>query len=169
MQVNKQENQRKMEKKNLPVLGIPASEAIKDIETLTGVEVVDSTLVVDQEGVLSHLGVDRAPPDILGGRLLIDNTLILGRATSLLSGRGDKGTSGGDGGTRLVAEGILVELSDGGVAEEVDAGVVDTVLADGSLELGVVLVDRSCGGLGHFVFVVCEREREGGERESGEG
>lgn len=145
MQGLKRNDRKRGGKQDLPVLGVPTSKSIEDVETLTGVEVVDSTLMVNQEGMLGHLGVDGSPPDILGGGLLINNTLIPGRASSLLSGGGNKGTGGRDRGTGLVAEGILVELGNGSVAEEVDASVVDTVLADGGLELGVVLVDRSCG------------------------
>lgn len=41
---------------------------------------------------LVHLDVHRAPPDLIFGRLLIDNTLVLGTAPCLLSGKIDQGT-----------------------------------------------------------------------------
>lgn len=143
---------------NIPVLGVPAGESVKDVEALTGVQVVDGTLVVDQESMLGQLGVDGAPPDVLGSGLLINNALVAGGATGLLSRGGDEGTGRGDGSAGLVAESILVELGDGGVAEEVDAGVVDTVLSDGGVQSGIVLVDgagRRSGAVGGSHFCVC--------------
>ena len=133
--------------------------------------------MVDQKGMLGQLGVDGAPPDVLGSGLLINNALVARGATGLLSRGGDEGAGRGDGGAGLVAESILVELGDGGVAEEVDAGVVDTVLSDGGVQSGIVLVDgasRRSGAVGgsHFCVCVCVRVVEWGvvgERREREG
>ena len=56
---------------------------------------------------------------------LVNNTLVIGGATSLLAGGGNKSTSGGDGRARLVNEGILVELSGRGVVGDGDLVVVN--------------------------------------------
>jgi hypothetical protein len=65
--------------------------------------------------VLVHLDVDGAPPDVILGGVLEDDTLVLGRATGLLAREVDQSTVGRDDGT-LVVDGILVKRSDGGVA-----------------------------------------------------
>lgn len=95
-----------------------ASEAIKDVDVLAGVQVVDGTLAVDLERVLVHLDVDGTPPDVVLARLLKDDTLVLGRATGLLPGEVDQGSRGGDDGA-FVADGVFVELRDRGVALDV--------------------------------------------------
>lgn len=82
-----------------PVARVPSSIAVKDIDELAGVEVVDRTLAVDLERVLVHLDVDRAPPDIILGGLLVHDTLVLGRTTGLLAGEVDQSTRRGDDGT----------------------------------------------------------------------
>jgi hypothetical protein len=46
------------------VLGIPAREAVHDVEALAGAEVVDGALAVDEEAVLGLGDVDGAPPDL---------------------------------------------------------------------------------------------------------
>lgn len=102
------------------VLWLPAGKAVKDVNVLAGVEVVDGTLTVDLKGVLVHLDVDGAPPDVVLGRLLVDDTLVLGRATRLLAGEVDQSSVGGNDGT-LLGDGVLVEGSDRGVALQVAA------------------------------------------------
>ena len=97
------------------VLGVPAGETIKDVDVLTGVEVVDRTLTVDLEGVLIEGNVDRAPPDVVLGSLLVDDTLVLRRTAGLLAREVDQSARRRDDGT-LVDDGILVKGSDGGVA-----------------------------------------------------
>lgn len=79
-----------------PVAGIPAGVTVKDVDKLAGVEVVDRTLTVDLERVLVHLDVDGTPPDVVLGGLFIDDTLVLGRTTSLLAGKVDQRTRRGN-------------------------------------------------------------------------
>src|SRR5947209_7627204 len=43
------------------ILWIPSCEAVKDVETFTCVEIVNSTLMVDSKNTLRHLHVHRAP------------------------------------------------------------------------------------------------------------
>jgi len=64
--------------------------------------------------VLIHLNVDSSPPDIVLRGLFEDDTLVLGRTTSLLSGKVDQGSRVGDDGT-FVLDSVFVELSDGSV------------------------------------------------------
>lgn len=63
--------------------------------------------------------VDRAPPDIVLGGLLVDDTLVLGRATGLLARVVDQSARSRDH-SALVLNRILVEHSDRGVTLEVD-------------------------------------------------
>ncbi len=116
------------------VLGVPACETVKDIDVVTGVEVVDGTLTVDLEGVLVHLDVDGAPPDVVLGGLLVDDTLVLGRTTGLLTGVVDQGTGGRDDGT-LLLDGVLVKLGNGSVTLEVDLVHVETGIGE-ELDVG---------------------------------
>lgn len=97
------------------VLGVPAGVTIKDVDVLTGVEVIDSSLAVDLESVLVELDVDWTPPDVLGTGLFVDDTLVLGRTTGLLAREVDEGTLGGDDGS-FVQDGVFVERSDGSIA-----------------------------------------------------
>lgn len=62
--------------------------------------------------IRSHGLVDRSPPDIVLGGLLLDDTLIGRRATSLSSRVGSQGTAGGDSSTSLVDQSIFVESRD---------------------------------------------------------
>lgn len=81
-----------------PVARVPSSVAVKDIDELAGVEVVDRALAVDLKRVLVHLDVDGPPPDVILGGLLVDDTLVLGRATGLFAGKVDERTRRGDDG-----------------------------------------------------------------------
>jgi len=109
----------------LPVLGIPSSISVKDIEALASIQIVDGAFVIDQEGMFAQFGVDGTPPDVVGGGGLVDDTLVLGRATRLLARAGDECAGGGDDGPSFVAEGVLVEFSNGGIAVHFDVVVVN--------------------------------------------
>lgn len=50
----------------------------------------------------SHGLVDGSPPDVVFRRVLLDNSLVEGRAASLGAGVGSQSTAVGDGGTSLV-------------------------------------------------------------------
>ena len=65
-----------------------------------------------------HLDVDGSPPDVVFARLLEDDTLVLGTSAGLLAGEVDEGTSVGDDGA-LIADGVLVQGSDGSIALQV--------------------------------------------------
>lgn len=114
---------------NRPVLWVPSSEAIEDVYIIAGVQVVDSTLSVDFESVLVHLDIDRTPVDVILAAVFVDDTLVLGTAASLLSGKVDQGSRGGDDGT-LVLDGIFVQLSHARVSLEVDLVHIETSLGE---------------------------------------
>ena len=76
-----------------------------------------------------HLDVDGAPPDLVLGRLLVDDTLVLGAATGLLSGKVDERSGGGDNST-FVPDGIFVQDCRGCVALDLDAVHVETGLGE---------------------------------------
>lgn len=59
-----------------------------------------------------HLDVDRAPPDIVLGGLLVNNAFVFGRTTGFFARKVDESARGGDDGT-FVADGILIEERDG--------------------------------------------------------
>jgi hypothetical protein len=60
------------------VLGVPAGEAVDDVELVARVEEVDRALPVDEEGLVGQLDVDVAPPDVLGRRLASTMRLSFG-------------------------------------------------------------------------------------------
>lgn len=114
------------------VFGIPSSETVKDavtnnpssviyvvngkmrrdsLDVVASVEVIDSTFAVDFESVLIHLNVDSTPPNVVSRGFFVDNTLVLGRTTSLLSGKVDQCSRVGDNGS-FVLDSIFVKLSD---------------------------------------------------------
>ena len=76
-----------------------ASESVKDIDVVAGVEIIDGTFTVDFKGVFVHFDVYRAPPDVILGRLFVDDTLVLGRSAGLFAGKVDEGTGRGNHGT----------------------------------------------------------------------
>jgi hypothetical protein len=88
-----------------PVLGVPSGKAIKYIDVLSGVQVVDRSLTVDLKGVLArggqlgfversfhslHLDVHRSPPDVILAGLLENDSLVLGTPARLLAGKVDE-------------------------------------------------------------------------------
>lgn len=112
------------------VLGIPTCVSIKDVDVFSGIQVVDSSLSVNLEGVLIHGNVDAArPPNVVLGGLLVDNSLVLGGSTGLLSGEVDKSTVGGDDGA-FVQDGVFVQSGDGSVSLDVDLVHVETGLRE---------------------------------------
>ena len=68
---------------------------------------------------LVHHDVNAPPPDIVLARLLVHNPLVLRAAARLFAGEVDQRTASRDDGT-LVADGILVEESRGGIALDGD-------------------------------------------------
>mmetsp|Transcript_36643 Transcript_36643/g.66230 ORF Transcript_36643/g.66230 Transcript_36643/m.66230 type:complete len:201 (+) Transcript_36643:978-1580(+) len=60
------------------VLRIPAGVAIEHVQALTSVEIINSTLTVDPEGLLRDLDVDAAPPDVSRSAWLVHNALVHG-------------------------------------------------------------------------------------------
>ena len=78
---------------------------------------------------LVHLNVDGTPPDVILAGLFVDNTLVLGAPAGLLTGKVDESTGGGDDGA-LIFDGILVELSGGGVALQLNAIHVEASMGE---------------------------------------
>lgn len=110
------------------VLGIPTGESIEDVDVFSGIQVVDSSLSVDLEGVLVHGNVDTArPPNVVLGGLLVDDSLVFGGSTGLLAGEVDESTVGRDDGA-FVQDGVFVQGSDGSVSLDVDLVHVETGL-----------------------------------------
>ncbi len=144
------------------VLGVPAGEAVKDVDVVARVEVVDGTLAVDLKRVLVHLDVDGAPPDVVLGGLLVDDALVLGRTAGLLARVVDERTGGRDDGA-LLLDGVLVQLGYGGVALEVDLVHVEAGIGE---ELEIRAEQRVVRVVsGQLIVVVSWRSHVG--RESG--
>ena len=68
-----------------------------------------------------HLDVDGTPPDIILTSILVDDSLILLRTTSLLSGEVDKRTTGRNNGS-FIDDSVFVEGSDRGVSLIISSG-----------------------------------------------
>jgi len=112
------------------------SKTIENVDIVPSVEVINSTLTINFESIYEetirnfskrniiftfvHLDVHGTPPDIVFAGVLINNTLVLGATTGLLTREVDEGTGRGNDGT-LVADGILVKKSWGSIAFDLDA------------------------------------------------
>ena len=132
-------------------------KTIENIDVFPSVQIIDSALSVDLEGVcwrivklvsrlsawtgggltLVHFDVDGSPPDIILGSLFVDDALVLWAASSLLAREIDKSSRGGDDGA-FVANGVFVEDRDRGVALQIDLIHVETGLG---VELEVLAND----------------------------
>jgi len=88
---------------------------------------------------LVHLDIHRAPPDVIFGSFLVDDTLILGTSASLLAREVDKGTRGRDDST-FVADGIFVEERDWSVALQ-----IDLVHIEAGLRVEIEVLSNNCG------------------------
>lgn len=78
--------------------------------------------MIEYEGTeltLIELDVDGTPPDIVLAGFFVDDTLVLGTATGLLSGKVDESASGRDDGA-FITDGIFVEQCYRGVALDLD-------------------------------------------------
>ena len=60
------------------IFWIPASVAIHDIQTVTGIQVVHSPFSIDHESLVLHLDIDTSPPDIIRAGLLINDPFVFG-------------------------------------------------------------------------------------------
>ena len=58
------------------VTRVPACVSIKDVNSGTGIEIVNCTFSVDSPDLFSHGLVDRTPPDMVPGGRLIDDPLV---------------------------------------------------------------------------------------------
>lgn len=87
---------------------VPTSESINNEQLLSGSQVVESSGSGNLPGQLVDLLVNGSPPNVVGGGLLIDNSLVLWRSTGLLTRVGHQGTGGRDGGS-LLQQTILVQ------------------------------------------------------------
>ncbi len=61
-----------------PIFRVPPRVPVHNIQTLTRVEVIDGTFVVNEERLFRHFVVDGAPPDVLGVSGVVDDTFVLG-------------------------------------------------------------------------------------------
>lgn len=76
-----------------------------------------------------QLNVNRTPPDVVLGGLFVYDTLVLWAATGLLARKVDQRTIGRDD-SPLIANGILVQLCDRGVALDLNAIHVEAGLGE---------------------------------------
>jgi len=99
---------------------VPASVAVKDVETFQSVEVDDSSFSVEDEGAFIHLivGGTFTPPDFLLGIILLDNTFVLGGPASLGPAEGGQSASGGDVGAGFIFQSVFVEFRHREIVED---------------------------------------------------
>ena len=91
------------------ILRVPARETVEAVEPLACVEVVERALAVDLEGVLVARDVYRPPPDVILRCGILDDALVLRRASGLHAGVGDKRAVLGDARVFFEANRVLVE------------------------------------------------------------
>jgi len=91
------------------ILQIPSGETIDAVEPLARVEVIDSALAVDCEKVLVARDVHGSPPNVAFRRWILDDSLVLRRASGLRTGVGDEFAILRDARVLLVPDRVLVE------------------------------------------------------------
>ena len=106
-----------------------ASKPVKDIDKISGVEVINGTLSINFKSVFVHLDVDAPPPDLVLAGLFINDTLVLWAPSSLLAREIDESSRGGDD-SSFVSDGIFIELSGRGIALQVDFRHVEAGLRE---------------------------------------
>ena len=131
---------------------VGATESVKDVDRVEGVQVVDGLVVEFIKDFRSRGLVDGSPVEIGSGlaALILDNPLVLGRAASVLARVYDKGVAvlGGCHNALIVLLLVFKELLVGEVL--VDSG------GTGNAESGNARLGTSVGadkGLGHVVVV----------------
>jgi len=88
---------------------VPAGEAVKAVQPIARVEVVDRALAVDGERLRVARDVDRPPPDGLFRIRVLHDPLVLGGAAGLHAGIGHQGAVFGNACVFLVTNGVLVK------------------------------------------------------------
>src|SRR4029077_18605491 len=91
------------------VFRVPAGEAVEAIKALLRVEIIESALAVDSEGVIIAGDVHRPPPDVALRVGMLDHTLVFGRASGLDAGVGDQRAILRDARVFLETNRVLVE------------------------------------------------------------
>jgi hypothetical protein len=97
------------------VFRIPACKSIKDVDVISSVEVINSSLSVDFKSVLVHLDVDWSPPNVVFTSFFKDDSLVLGTSASLFTTEVDQSTTARNDGTFLF-DGIFVEGCNRGIS-----------------------------------------------------
>ncbi|KAH3662018.1 hypothetical protein OGAPHI_006199 [Ogataea philodendri] len=99
------------------VARIPASKGIDDVDFFSGSEVVDGSALGNLPSLFVHLLVDRSPPDVLCGRLLVNDSLVLWRPSCFGARISDQGTRRGNRGAFLL-QSVLVQDWERGVVTD---------------------------------------------------
>ena len=92
-----------------PVLRVPASEPVDDVQLLLGIQKVDGAFTVDIERLFVEADVDLSPPDVVFRAGLLDNALVVWAAAGLLARVGDECARRGDERPGLIAQRLLVQ------------------------------------------------------------
>ena len=102
---------------------VPSREGIHHEDALLHVQVVDRTLAVKHELRLLLREVDRAPPHVVLGGGLHNDTLVLRATAGLETAVGSHRAGVGDDGSLLVLQGVLVQLRDRCVLHDLLVGL----------------------------------------------
>lgn len=103
------------------VARVPAGVSVNNEQLFTSTQVVQGTRARNLPGEFVNLLVDGTPPNVLRGGLLVDNSLVQGGSTSLLTRVSHQGTGGRNGST-LLLQTILIQGGGGRIVS--DDGVV---------------------------------------------
>mmetsp|Transcript_29917 Transcript_29917/g.64489 ORF Transcript_29917/g.64489 Transcript_29917/m.64489 type:complete len:256 (+) Transcript_29917:1039-1806(+) len=108
-------------------LRVPPGKTIKDIQSGASVQVVDCSLSIDLEAVLTQGQVHCSPPNIVLRGWLHDHTFVQGGAPCLGTRKGGQRARGQNGGTFLIAQSLIVQGPRAGIMVDgfrLDAKVV---------------------------------------------
>ena len=92
-------------------LWIPAGETVEAIQAFPRVEVVESALAIDFEGVLIARDIHGPPPDVLLGCGILNHALVVRRTAGLRTGISDERAIVRDAGVFLIMNRVHVELA----------------------------------------------------------
>lgn len=97
---------------------VPAGVAVKNVQTVAGVEVVNGTFPINHESMFGQLDIDRPPPNIVDGTLLLHDALVLWRTALFGTRIRHQGSGKSERCSLFVCKRLFVQDGDTGYEED---------------------------------------------------